>query len=264
MSQPSPHISLNSSRLIRTLAELDVLGEAYSAKDFGRRFGQLFTLTDSLGLSDMHYELTKLPFEAREKPAVEIIDTFIQQRQALIAGLSVNFLGGEQYHQVRNRFPAFRDNLSPDQVSHFDAYLRFYTALQRQISFDVQHIQSTVRDGAAGLSPELAKLVLLDSTLGDTLNNHARKLFPLVPKLLGTRFEWLRQQHDQTLFKPEQDEPAHWINAGGWLDQFRHDCHNLLLAELDIRLQPVLGLIEAIEEHQQQSQTATTDRTQHD
>ena len=262
MSHPSPHISLNSCRLIRTLAELEVLGDAYSPKDFGRRFGQLFTLTDSISLSDMHYELARHPFHPGEKPAAEIITTFIQQRQTLIEGLSRNFLGGQAYHQVRNRFPAFRDNLKPDQLSSFEVYQRFYAALQRQIGLETQHIQSTVRDGAAGLSAELAKLVLLDSTLGTTLNSHARKLFPLVPRLLGSRFESLRQQHDQALFKPEQDQPANWIKPGGWLDQFRHDCHSLLLAELDIRLQPVLGLIEAIDEHQQQQQPQT--EAQHD
>ena len=250
MSQPSPHISLNSSRLIRALAELEVLGDGYSAKDFGRRFGQLFALTDSIGLSDMHYELTKLRFRPCEQQACEIIDGFIEQRQALLELVSRNFLEGQQHSRVRNRYPAFREGLTPEQLSRFEPYQRFYGALQRQVDFEIQHIQSFVRDGAAGLSAELAKLVLLDSTLSDTLNGHARKLFPVVPRLLGTRFDYLRHQHDQALFDTEHNQPASWIKTGGWLDQFRLDCYQLLLAEIDIRMQPVLGLIEAIEEHQ--------------
>ena len=248
-SRPSSKLSLNSSRLIRALAELDVLGNTYSAKDFGQRFGQLFALTDSIGLSDMHYELTKLRFHPREQQAGEIIDGFIEQRQALLELVSRNFLAGEQHSRVRNRYPAFRQGLTPEQLSSFEPYQRFYGALQRQVDFEIQHIQSFVRDGAGGLSAELAQLVLLDSTLSDTLNGHARKLFPVVPRLLGARFEFLRQQHSQALFNTEQDQPESWSKTGGWLDQFRLDCHKLLLAEIDIRMQPVLGLIEAIEDH---------------
>lgn len=255
MSYASPQLSLNGSRLIRTLAELDVLDDEYSPKDFGRRFGQLFALTDSISLSDMHYELTKLRFEPREKQAEEIIENFVAQRQTLVDLISRNFLAGEEHRGVRNRFPAFRDGLKPEQLSSFDAYQRFYAALQRQMDFEVQHLQSYVRDGVAGLSSSLAKLVLIDTTLGDTLNGHAKRLFPVVPRLLAARFEFLRQEHYQALFNPEQDELANWITTGGWLDRFRLDCHSLLLAELDIRLQPVLGLIEALQEHLENQQT---------
>ena len=245
---PAAQLSLSSSRLIRALAELDVLSDSAAVKDFGPRFGQLFALTDSIGLSDMHYELTKLRFQPREQAADTIIANFIDQRQALLELISRNFLAGQEHSRVRNRYPAFRNGLEPEQLCSFEPYQRFYAALQRQMDFEVQHIQSFVRDGAAGLSADLAKLVLLDSTLGDTLNGHARKLFPVVPRLLGARFAFLRQQHQQS--EPEHDQPTNWIKTGAWLDQFRLDCHKLLLAELDIRMQPVLGLIEAIEEHQ--------------
>lgn len=259
--KPSTNLSLNSSRLIRTLAELDVLGDNYSAKDFGQRFGQLFALTDSIGLSDMHYELTKLRFQPHEQPASKTIDGFIEQRQTLLQLVSRNFLAGEQYSRVRNRYLVFRQGLTPEQLSSFEPYQRFYGALQRQVDFEIQHIHAFVRDGASGLSTELAQLVLLDTTLSDTLNGHARKLFPVVPRLLGARFEFLRQQQ-QPLLDPEQDQPSTWIKTGGWLDQFRLDCHKLLLAEIDIRMQPVLGLIEAIEDHhnaQQQANQPITD-----
>lgn len=258
---PCAQLSLNSSRLIRALAELDVLGDGASVKDFGSRFGELFALTDSIGLSDMHYELTKLRFQPREQPADTIIANFIDQRQALLELIGRNFLAGPEHSRVRNRYPAFRNGLEPEQLCSFEPYQRFYAALQRQMDFEVQHIQSFVRDGAAGLSAELAKLVLLDSTLGDTLNGHARKLFPVVPRLLGVRFAFLHQQHQQSEPQPEHDQPANWIGTGGWLDQFRLDCHMLLLAELDIRMQPVLGLIEAIEEHQAPTTTLTAPPT---
>ncbi|HCB41034.1 MAG TPA: DUF3348 domain-containing protein, partial [Gammaproteobacteria bacterium] len=50
------------------------------------------------------------------------------------------------------------------------------------------------------------------------------------PRLLQRRFNLLQQQAQP-----------------GWLQQFRKDVQALLLAELDLRLQPVLGLVEALE-----------------
>jgi hypothetical protein len=34
----------------------------------------------------------------------------------------------------------------------------------------------------------------------------------------------------------------------GWIRRFHRDMQDLLLAELDLRLMPVLGLVEAVEE----------------
>ena len=42
------------------------------------------------------------------------------------------------------------------------------------------------------------------------------------------------------------DDPAAWWQPGGWLAAIGDDVAALLAAELDLRLQPVLGLIDAL------------------
>ena len=41
------------------------------------------------------------------------------------------------------------------------------------------------------------------------------------------------------------DDPARWKQPGGWLHAFERDLQALLQAEIDVRLQPVMGLLEA-------------------
>jgi hypothetical protein len=45
----------------------------------------------------------------------------------------------------------------------------------------------------------------------------------------------------------QTDQPALWLQAGGWLAHFCQELHTVLLAELDLRLQPTLGLVEALQ-----------------
>jgi hypothetical protein len=44
----------------------------------------------------------------------------------------------------------------------------------------------------------------------------------------------------------QPDDPALWMQPGGWLANFCRELQGVLLAELDLRLQPTVGLIEAL------------------
>jgi hypothetical protein len=71
-------------------------------------------------------------------------------------------------------------------------------------------------------------------------------LLSKTPVLLGKRFQQLFKEHQQKLADTQQtDNPVSWMQAGGWLARFCKDMQMLLLAELELRLQPAMGLIEA-------------------
>jgi len=67
-----------------------------------------------------------------------------------------------------------------------------------------------------------------------------------VPGLLGGHFERLRKAEQATLAAPQAlgDTPA--LAPGAWLGVFRKDAQSVLLAELDLRFQPVEGLLAAL------------------
>ena len=52
--------------------------------------------------------------------------------------------------------------------------------------------------------------------------------------------------HQRGQGESDTTKPSDWLQAGGWLAEFYKDVQELLLAELDVRLQPVLGLLEAL------------------
>jgi hypothetical protein len=56
----------------------------------------------------------------------------------------------------------------------------------------------------------------------------------------------LRKAEQATLAAPQAlgDTPA--LAPGAWLDVFRKDAQSVLLAELDLRFQPVEGLLAAL------------------
>ncbi|HSN78880.1 MAG TPA: DUF3348 family protein, partial [Rhodoferax sp.] len=64
--------------------------------------------------------------------------------------------------------------------------------------------------------------------------------------LLEKRFHQLRNSHQQSLVDPQQaGHLAAPLQPAGWLAGFGEEMQTVLLAELDVRLQPALGLIEA-------------------
>lgn len=248
MIQAVPHLSLNGSRLIRLLSEWTVADNKYSFEGFGARFGQLFALKDSLKLAEMHGELKSVDFDHRDIDKQDIQEHFLSARKEIVAAISSRFVAQSEQTRARVQFPSLRDNATKEQLSVFEVYQGFYINLQRQIDRDVQHLQSYMRDVAAGYSLRLAQLVEMDTTLAKSLANKSREMFALIPQLLARRFEYLLQNHHQALFNSDHDDIAQWTAVDGWLDRFRLDTYELLLAELDVRLQPVIGLLEAINE----------------
>ena len=56
----------------------------------------------------------------------------------------------------------------------------------------------------------------------------------------------LREAERETLAAAEAAGEVAGIRTGAWLDVFRKDIQSVLLAELDLRFQPVEGLLAAL------------------
>ena len=88
----------------------------------------------------------------------------------------------------------------------------------------------------------------IDAVLDNTLTGYARKGFGAVPGVLEKRFLalWPDRQHSLLSDTPG-DDPQDWMKEGAWLHRFCQEMKTLLLAELDTRLEPVQGLLMALE-----------------
>ncbi|QOY63377.1 DUF3348 domain-containing protein [Lysobacter sp. H21R4] len=119
-----------------------------------------------------------------------------------------------------------------------------YRDLQQSMQAEVGRLRGHLRDMLASGSADMARLAEVDAVMELTLTPREHALLGSVPALLGQHFERLRdaavESRDPLLPSTQAPEDA------AWLDRFRQDMGYVLLAELDIRFQPVEGLLSAL------------------
>ena len=118
-----------------------------------------------------------------------------------------------------------------EAATDFAPYRLRYQARQQAMDAGIGPLRERLRTRLAAQSPAMARLAAVDAVMERVLGEQERRLLAGVPALLEKRFERLRQGTDQ---------------AAGWQDAFGRDMQGVLLAELDIRFQPVEGLLDAL------------------
>ncbi|MCP5163367.1 MAG: DUF3348 family protein [Hahellaceae bacterium] len=244
MNQTSSSLALNGSRLVRFLSDLNVSDVAVSHKHFIEKLGRFINITDSITLAHVLSRPVARAFEPDETAGETLKQTFVQARSAMVQTIAESFASAEG--GARIRLPMLSVEKLADAKTAYEPYHRFYAAHQREFEQKVAGLHTRIRDQAAGLSPQLAQLAELDRVLGNTLSGNFRKFYAVTPRLLGKRFECLLGDYLPTA--PSGDGYAEWIQPGGWLARFFREMNGVLLAELEVRLLPVLGLLEAVDE----------------
>lgn len=242
MTQAQTQTHANPSRLVQLLAELVGADTAASDKLITERLGQLFDLPGSIRLSSVLDKPAAGPAQAAAVSPQEARAEFLRARTAIISSALRSFLPGGG--SIRLRFPAIATREDFEEAATADALLAFYAAQQRDIDFRIRNLQAATRDTVAGFSPRLAQLAALDAALGDPLAAHNRRFFSAVCSLLGKHVENLIDEYHQAASADPRDEKL-WAAT---LARLRSDMQGLLLAEIETRLQPALGLIEALDE----------------
>ncbi len=251
------HSFPHESRLVRLLSDLNVSDVEVSQSHFSERFGQLVDLSGSITLSGMLGELSAVSFQPTGISTKAIKDEFLRVRTALVHSIAKSFVPSvgrlptpAKFHshcKLTGVYTATRSESPKNHAAAYEPYRNFYMARQGDLAVKIQHLRAHIRDSISGLSPELAQLSSLDTGLGDVLSVRTRELFAVVPKLLGTRFGRLLHEHWQELpSKPVASDLEPWMKPGGWISKFCGEMRELLLAEIEIRLQPVLGMIDAL------------------
>lgn len=233
----TPQNHLSGTTLIRSLSTLGVTEPMVDTGRFAERMSQLIGLSDAINIAQAQRNV------AAGRPACnnEISAAALREKYQTVAdglGQMINEAFHEQERTNRRKLPAlgFSDG-NPDPAP----FLSFYRALQQELDYRIAPLWSNTREAVKMLSGKLAQLAAIDTALGESLAPHSRKLFAEVPRLLQLRFQQLASEADgNNANTGEQHSPA-------WLGIFLHDMEVLLLAELEVRLLPVVGLLEAAE-----------------
>ena len=117
----------------------------------------------------------------------------------------------------------------------FATYRQRYATCQLAMETQIVPLRRRLRSSLADRSAALARLAGLDIVMEQVVGARERALLATVGALLERRF-------DQLCGDAASEAP---VQPGPWLERFRQEMRGLLLAELDLRLQPVEGLLEA-------------------
>lgn len=248
-------IPVTSSRLQRVLLELAVVDGELSQIQFADKLGELISLSDAIVLAESLRGLKKRPFAAAEN--TDNANTVFLQARAEMLGFIVNSFVLEGDEAPAGGVSSFilprpnRDTLD-DPNAGFVAYQRFYSLHQSEMDHRVVTLRRQLQHIMAGRTPELAQLAALDSSMADTMADFSRRAFAGIPHLLAKRFYSLNQQYRQERLNDGAtssvvDDASLWLKKDGWLDRFIREMQAVLLAELELRLMPVIGMLEALE-----------------
>jgi hypothetical protein len=264
MTRTLTRTNFHSSKLIRALSDLEMVEAADPGNAFAEKLGLWIHFADAITLSSVHSgSLPGLPKPHAAPDAARAaarsaagsaagsasgIDQEFERIQSFLV-TSIMKSCGPDSGRSHIKMPAAEFDLPLNPATAYVPYRRFYESHQRDMESSIQPLRTQVRKTVAKASPALQKLAELDATLEKILRERENKLLSKVPVLLRKRFEQLFKEHQKKLVDTQQaDIPAEWTRAGGWLARFRSDMQMLLLAEVELRLQPAMGLIEAFKQ----------------
>ena len=244
--------SLHSSPLVRTLADLAVLTAPDADAAFAEKLSQWIDISGAIGLRASHNPPSAEVQDAAACSDASKLMAHVRQVQSdLATALSIGMAPGGA--RSRQGWPAPKPDLPPELAAAYEPYRRYYQRQQREIDLKIAPLRAKVRTALAGGTAEQRQLASMDAALDKILGVQEARLLAGLPTLLEQRFRHLHTTHQQALAQTGQADPiSRWMKPGAWLARFCQDLHSVLRAELELRLQPTLGLLDALHSHHTQ------------
>ncbi|WMY12055.1 DUF3348 domain-containing protein [Paraburkholderia phenoliruptrix] len=246
MLQAPQRTALSGPALVRLLARFADVDVSEPRQSLSDRLSQWLGWTDAIALSSaLTGAPPAVPAGARSFGSAE------EAECARVRASLVNTITGDSaFATSKRRGPAYRE--PPAVPVDYVVFRQRYQAMQQSMETAVGSLRGRLRALLAAKTPAMGRLAVLDAVMERALAERERSLFASLPALLAGHFERLRDAAQQAeAAAPAADEGASAAAAvpaasGHWLDAFRQDMLSVLLAELDVRLQPVEGLLAAL------------------
>jgi len=241
----APNTAPGGQALIDLLAQLDLLGQAPLHGAAARPslvdgLGRWLGWADAIPLSaalQAAPPATLVP--ARDVPGVarQAGQGVQRVRAALLRAIDGPGAASPDSRYLRQSMTAAGAGTAA-AVADFSPHRQRHGRLQQAMEAAITPLRAQLRATAAPLSPALSRLAALDAVMAQRLGGREQALLAMMPSLLQRHFERLHAAHLQAPAQPAT-----------WLARFQADMKRLLLAELDLRLQPAWGLLCAINAH---------------
>lgn len=243
-----PH-RLDSSRLVVLLAQWTQAQRAQASHDVAEQLGRWLSVVDAVELNGSlrSIETHAAQAPAPQEPALDPLaleELFQKTKTDLMRLATVPAKPARPVRERADNTPV--EQPDPSVQADFAAHGPRYLELQRQMDTRLVALRAQVRAGLLKGSAALRQLAALDGVMEQMLGAREQRLWASLPGHLERRFVQLRKGHQARLQESGQaDDPLRWRRAGGWLASFEQDLQALLLAEMQVRLQPIMGLLEA-------------------
>lgn len=247
MNSSSSVQAVSGSRLVALLSDWAFVEAEASRQDWAERLSQWLDAFDAITLDAAHQSIRAGGREVRRGAAAPrasaVAADFGRVRAELADAIAAK--DAPDGERSGDRLPELAAGDESD--AGFAPYRARCLALQARMEKRIEALRGRVRQALERASPALRQLAALDAALDQTLGAPLRKVLAKLPWLLERRFEQLRKTRLEALAAAGgADDPAAWRAPGGWLDTFEREFQQALQAELDLRLEPVAGLIEAL------------------
>lgn len=250
-----PLHQLNSSRLVVLLQQWAREDGERPAQplplDVAEQLSQWLGTVDAVKLSRALHAIESLPHEAGATGPqgagldVPALDRQVQKaRTDLTALMTAGVAAPKPLRARADNTPVERPD--PQADADFAAHGPRYLELQKQMDTRLLALRAQVRHALAKGPAALRQLAALDGVMEQMLGAREQRLWTSLPGYLERRLAHRQHRHQQALqTSGRADEPLRWRQPGGWLWAFEQDLQALLLAEMQVRLQPITGLLEA-------------------
>lgn len=225
MVSASQRTTIRAPAFVRRLAQLADAVPTDAIRSLPDRLGQWLDWNHALALSTALEDKANAAFDA--PVSVEEIDQAAQEcvrvREAL-ATATIEACASAV--EAQRSAPDGADDGAVD----FEPFRKACLARQRAALAATGRLRGWLRERVARQSPAMARLAELDAVMEQTLSPREQASLAAVPDLLGRRFQRLCQS----------------VQPSAALETFGRDMQGVLLAELDVRFQPVEGLLAAL------------------
>lgn len=220
--------------LIQRLSDARVPVDENNLPCLGERLGRLFGLGDTMALDAATAYRSRQPGTHNAGTLEQLCQELVRARRALI----------DQIADYGEAAPEDDDGTrDPEQL------LNHYRVQQRKLAATSRQLRDKVRRAMKAQSQSLARLAELDSVFDHTMASYTSQCFAHIPNALEQQLQGL-QTSSQTLSEHSQERSS---DSDIWPYCHYEEARNLLLAELEVRLEPVLGLLEAFHQEVNQS-----------
>jgi hypothetical protein len=282
MTRALPRASLYSDSLVRFLTENALLAPARQAVDVGQKIGDWLDFRQAIALHGVlnpetaaNAQATPLPAHVQHMALIapEALAQHVDKvRAQLVESITQGAPAGSGLARIDMPAPVLEE---PVEIkTAFEPYRRFVAAHQRQMEHTLRNLRAQLRLQLSKRASAGQQLAALDTAFENILAERESALLAKTSKLLEKRFVQALKAQMQLQAQAHQALPAAMItetavatvdatddsdptpnntpkaNPTSWLmplhQNLRQTIRQALLAELDTRLQPTLGLLEAL------------------